>query len=337
MRRRRTKTLSHGRKRRYTPSLSLSLFALVLGLLAVVLLSKVVMVSIDESSILGTTVYFAKGEDSNGSSGSSTSSNDDSNNDSGSGSGSSGSGSNGVKSETRSESGVRTETETKKDESRTEVRLSETERIRTRTKDGRTRIDITSGDVKVRLEQRDDRIIVKAEREGEGATEAAELEDETILKIEERLGKSGIKVATAGANQFVIQRGGTGALTQFPLSIDLVTNTLTVNTPSGQKPVAVLPDQAVQNLIAANVVSRLGGQEIVNQVQNNNLSSISQLVTLGEQNNIPVYQINGISDQRLLGFIPVEIPKTVTVSAETGQVISTQQSFVGSLIDVFSF
>lgn len=230
--------------------------------------------------------------------------------------------------------GVRTETETKRDVERTEIRLSETERIRTRTKDGRTRVDITAGGVKTRLEIRDDRVVIKAEQED--GTEV-ELEDNTIFKIEERLATNQIKIATDEANRFVLQRGTTGAISQFPFSIDLATNTLTVNTPSGVRNVTVLPDQAVQNLIFTNVVNRLGGSAVVNSVRTGEVTTLSQVVTLGEKNGVPIYEINGISDQKLLGFIPVAIERTVEVSTETGAVLSTQSSLVNRLIDLISF
>src|SRR3989344_781560 len=230
--------------------------------------------------------------------------------------------------------GIRTETEVKQDEERTEVRLSEGERIRTRTKDGRTRIDITSGGVKTRLEIRDGRFIIKAEQ-GDGTE--VELEDDALFKIEERLATNQIKIATDEANRFVIQRGNAGAVSQFPLSIDLATNTLIVNTPSGQKNVTVLPDQAVQNLLVANIVSRLGGSAVVNSFRTGETSTLAQVITLGEQNGVPIYEINGISDQKLLGFIPVTIEKTVDVSAETGAIVSTQVSFVSQVLDLLSF
>lgn len=318
-------------------------------LLAIFILVKIVFPSFTGSTILGTKTYIAKGDDSSGSgSGSSGSessgdSNSDDNDDDSSGSGSSGSGSGSdssqasaepTKIETRdSSTQIRTQTEMKQDETRTEVRLSEEERIRTRTKDGLTRIDITSGGVKVRLEQRDDRVIVKAEQED--GTEV-ELEDDTLLKIDERLGASGIKVATAGAETFVVQREGVGAITNFPLSIDLSTNTLTVNTSDGQRRVAVLPDQAIQNIIAANIVNRIGGLSVVEEVRNNNLNSVEQLITLGERNGVPVYEIQGISDQKLLGFVPVLIQKEVEVSAETGEIVATDLSLKDRIVDFFS-
>lgn len=232
------------------------------------------------------------------------------------------------------DSGIRARTETGQNETKTEIRLSETERIRTRAKDGRTRIDITSGGVKTRLEFKDDRVIIKAQQED--GTEV-ELEDDTLLKIDERLGTAGIKVATAGAEKFVVQRGIAGAVTDFPLSIDLATNTLSVTTPTGQKTLNVLPDQAIQNLLAANIVNRVGGQAEIDAARSGNLTSVSQLATLETQNGVPIYEINGISDQKLLGFIPVAIEKTVTVSAQTGEIVSTQESFGNKLLDLASF
>lgn len=231
------------------------------------------------------------------------------------------------------ETDKRTKTETKSNEERISVQLSETERIRTRTKDGKTRVDITSGGIKTRLEIRDGRIVVKAEQED--GTEV-ELEDDTLLKIDDRLADDDIKIATAGAGEFILRKGTTGAVTSFPLSIDLATNTLYVNTPSGQRAVTVLPQQAVTNLIAANVVSRLGGNAVIGAVNQKSLTSINDLIALGEQNGIPVYEIKGISDQKLLGFIPVTIEKDVTVSAETGNALFIKESLSDRILDAIS-
>lgn len=349
-----------------TPNFNNRLIIAVLVVVVVVFAGKILLQkqTPQSSNVLG--LLLAKGDDDSGGSsggGSSGSGNNDSggsgggSSDSGSGSGS---GTNNTTSSTEGTSGssgslnttggsnivptrirvinpttgVRTEIETKQDEGKTEIRLSEGERIRTRTKDGRTRIDITSGGVKTRLETRDDRVVIKAEQED--GTEV-ELEDNAIFKIEERLATNQIKIATDSANRFIIQRGNAGAVSQFPLSIDLATNTLIVNTPSGQKNVTVLPDQAVQNLLVANIVSRLGGSTVVNSFRTGETSTLAQVITLGEQNGVPIYEINGISDQRLLGIIPVTIEKTVGVSAEKGDVVSTQVSFVNQVLDLLSF
>ncbi|OGK18708.1 hypothetical protein A3D80_01265 [Candidatus Roizmanbacteria bacterium RIFCSPHIGHO2_02_FULL_40_13b] len=330
-------------KKTYNSSSKNFLIVVLLLIVAILFTGKTFLQKQESQSnnVLG--LLLAKGDDdSDSSSGSDSSGSDNSgsgsSSSSGSGSSSSGSsgGSNIIPTQTKiinPTTGVRTETEVKQEEERTEIRLSEDERIKTRTKDGRTRIDITAGGIKTRFEIRDDRIVIKAEQED--GTEV-ELEDDAIFKIEERLATDQIKIATDEANRFIIQRGTAGAVSEFPLSIDLATNTLIINTPSGQKNVAVLPDQAVQNLLIANIVSRLGGSTVVNSFRTGETSTLAQVITLGEQNGVPIYEINGISDQKLLGIIPVTIEKTIDVSAETGGVVSTQVSFVNQMLDLLS-
>lgn len=336
---RKRKTKRSNQARRTNISSFVTLIRVILGIFVVALVASVIISSTQQSNTLGTTSYLAKDDGGGGDSGGSSGG--------GGSSGSSGSGSSGtsgtsgsseptpIKTETRDrETGIRTQTETKEDETRTEVRLSETERIRTRTKDGQTRVDITSGGIKTRLEQRDNRIIIKAERED--GTEV-ELEDDTIFKIDDRLDKSGIKIATIGAQRFVVQRGTIGAVTNFPLSIDLATNELFINTPAGQRSVTVLPEQAVQNILAANIVNKIGGLALVEEVRSGAVSDLSEVITLGERNGIAVYEITGISDQKLLGFIPVAIQKTVVISAQTGEVITEQEPLGTRLVDLLSF
>lgn len=232
---------------------------------------------------------------------------------------------------TETSEGVRVETNTKDDKQKTEIRFGEGEKIKTRIEEDRTRIDVVSGGVKVRYEIRDGRVIIKAETE-----EGEELEDEEeVVKIVDRLDKTGIKIATAGG-ELLVTRNNVAALSQFPLQIDLATNQLIASTSAGTRVLTVLPDQAVQNMLAANVISRLGPPFIREAITAGQVTSISQVVDLGLRNNIPVYEIAGIRDFRLLGFIPVSQPVSVVVSAETGEVITTEQSLLTQVIDLLS-
>lgn len=157
-----------------------------------------------------------------------------------------------------------------------------------------------------------------------------------MAKIEDRLGDSQIKVATAGG-QLLIAKNGVGALSNIPLQIDLETNELIANTSTGQRVLTVLPDQAVQNMLAANIISRLGSSAVSRAVQSGEISTVSQVVTLGELNDEPVYEIEGLQDQKLLGFIRVSIPVTLFVSTNTGDLVSQQKSLPSSILDFFSF
>lgn len=304
-------------------------------------------------------VLLAKGDyDENGSSGSSDS-NDSSESDN-SGSGSSGSGSSGSSETSTSTSGssptntapasVKTEfkslpsttnspvpatrikTEESIDKQKTEVKFSETEKIKTRIEEDRTRIDVYQGGIKVRYEIRDDRVIIKAENE---AGEELGVEEQEIIKIDERISKTGIKVATEGG-KLIVAKNNIGALSNFPLQIDLNTNQLIASTPAGIKILTTLPDQAVQNMLAANVISKLNTRDLIEQAKLGNITSVKDIVLLGDRDGMPVYEINGLKEHKLLGFIPVTTQTTVFVSAETGQAVAEEQSVLANIIDALS-
>ena len=64
---------------------------------------------------------------------------------------------------------------------------------------------------------------------------------------------------------------------------------------------------------------------------------IEEGITLEEDNKKLVYKIKGISNQKMFGFVPVLIEKTVNVSAETGTIGSTQTPLFDRFIDLLSF
>lgn len=231
--------------------------------------------------------------------------------------------------------GFKSKTEIRGDESQTEMEFGEEERVRTEVRDGRTRTDVYSNGVKVRLERTaEGRLRISAENE---SGEEVELGDDEIFSIRERLESQTIRVGAGEGNSFVFARGNAGAQTNFPLSVDLETNELVVNTPAGERTVTVLPDAAVLNLLVANVIDRLGPDELSAATQNAEIGSVESIIALGERNGVPIYEINGISDQRLLGFIPVEIERTAVVSAETGEIIDLNTPIVDTIVDALSF
>lgn len=189
-------------------------------------------------------------------------------------------------------------------EVRTEIRTETGERVRFRSEDGETRTQVRSGGVRVRLERSNDEVRLKMENE---AGEEEELGEQKLLRIREREDKDEIEVEVGGKEgEFVVRRGQTQARTNFPLSINLATNELVVTTPAGERVVTVLPDQAVQNMLAANVIDQTG------------------IITLGERQGVPVYEIPGVKHRKLLGFIPVTVEQTAVVSAETGELVATE-------------
>ena len=275
-------------------------------------------------------------DDSSDSSGSGSGGSDDNDEEDNSGSGNSDT----TKTETRNEDGTRTKTEIRDDgEVRTEVRLPDGTKIKTRTEDDRTRTDVYQSGTKVRLERVGDRFQIKAENE---LGEETDLGEEDIVSIDERADRNQIRIRTFNTstdqlrNRNIIERLNTQALTDLPLSVNLETNKLTVTTPAGERTVTVLPDQAVQNILAANVIDRVGGQELVDLVREGGIETLTQVIQLSEQNGVPIYEIAGVKEHRLFGFIPVTTDVTIDVSAETGEVVNTDQSFLDTIVDIFS-
>lgn len=278
----------------------------------------------------------------------STDNNDDSSGDRGS-SGSSGSESSrnsgpGSSQESRTtattQGGTVIETKQKADEIRTETVLPTGTKIKTRQEPDRTRIDIYEGGAKLRLERRDDRTVIKMEDEKGEEVELPPGSENEVFKIEERADKGQIRVSTA-RDKFVFSRENVAASTNFPLSVNLGTNELTVTTPAGEKLVTVLPDQAVKNMLAANVIDQVKGLPFTQDVQKvatqagTTLGEVIKLTTTRE--GVLTYEIPGTKRERFLGFLPVSVSKTAVVSAETGELLETQQSFISQALDLLSF
>lgn len=326
-----------GEKGVFHPYLLLSLILIIVGL---VIASKLQMVKTyslkDTSNVKGVLIAKEGGDSgSSGSAGSNSSKSKDETKSGSSGSSSSGSGGSTpteskTESETTTPAGTRIETKTEPQKQKTEIRFGEGEKIKTEVKEGRTRVDVYSGGVKVRYETKDGRVIIKAEtEEGQGVPE------QELFKIKDRLSRADIKVATEGG-KLVVARGEIGALSNFPLQVDLNTNQLIASTSAGSKILTVLPDQAVQNMLAANVISRLDPAFLKSAAESGGLTSVSGVITLGERNGVPVYEIAGLRDLRLLGFIPIATPIKVIVSAETGQTVAQEQSLFANIIDLLS-
>lgn len=278
------------------------------------------------------------GSSSSGSSGSSGSGSGESDNDNdnkddnSSGSGSSGS----TETKTNTENGVRIETKTSPTRERTELRFSESERVKTRTEEDRSRVEVRSGGVKVRYELRDGQLKVKVENEEEDENEVEnEDEQEEIENAENELEDEDIKIATL-SGKLVLTKNKVAASTTFPLFVNPETKQLTVITPAGEKVVAVLPDQAVKNMLAANVISRLSQTGLASGAISGELSSVQDIINLGIRNDFPVYEISGVKEFKLFGFIPVSSSRTAVVSAETGVLITTEQSLLTNIFDLLS-
>lgn len=194
----------------------------------------------------------------------------------------------------------------------TEIETQDGQKIKTKVEDdGTTKVEIEQDDLKIKYEVKNGEVNSIEEDEDETNDE---LEEESEIDDDE------LEISTE-EERHTVRFNGVAASTNFPLSIDVATNELIVATKDGPKIVAVLPDQAVANLLETGIVDRVDSEsDLELQVQN------------GE----PVYQIGGSKRYRFLAFIPVTQPVVSIVSAETGEVVATQQSVWANIVDFLS-
>lgn len=240
-----------------------------------------------------------------------------------------------TKTETISPTGVKSKTQTEGKKSETEIETLDGQKIKTKVEDdGTTKVEIEHGQLKLKYVVENGQLRLQAENE---QGEEVELEDDELdeleNELEDKLAEDDIKIATSSGKP-VLAKNGVAALTDFPLSIDVGTNQLIVTTPAGQKVVTVLPDQAVQNLLATNIINKV--EQSVDPSLTQELGSLSGVVKLEIRNNEVVYKVKGIKTHKVLGFIPVDISTTVFVSTQTGDMVAQEQSLFANVIDLLS-
>lgn len=117
-----------------------------------------------------------------------------------------------------------------------------------------------------------------------------------------------------------IESSSISAKSNFPLTFNKTTNTLTVTTGEGEKEIRILPHQAAQ------IATTSGVQTQIQKIELNQGTSSAQ----------PVFTVTGFKNGKLFGFINISQPVETQIDAQTGQVISsTQQSFIFNLLAPF--
>lgn len=207
------------------------------------------------------------------------------------------------------------------------------QKLEVKTENEKTEVKLEKEGTEVEFKQEGDKTVIKAKQPD--GTEVELNTHDALEKINEALKDTDVEVGTSAANGFTIKKGEVEAETKLPLSINPLTRELSVTTPAGTKVVAVLPDQAVQNLLSRGVLSSI--DETTTTATTGTQPQTKKKVTLTTLNNQPVFEVQGRSKKRLLGIIPVTVQKTPVVSAQTGQVVATNESFFQSILDRLSF
>ncbi len=192
-------------------------------------------------------------------------------------------------------------------------------------------VKTTSGTIKV--ENESGHLKIKT------AGEAGKIEDvgeQEELDVEDSANESKIRIASgSGELELEFAHGTTAASTRLPISVDLATNELIVTTPAGVRRVAVLPDQAISNLLANNILDEIENETEAG-TESAGLQGVTTRIKLVVQDGTLVYKVEGASGKKFLGLVPIKIHRTVHVSAQTGELLQIVQDFRNRLLDFLS-
>jgi len=130
-----------------------------------------------------------------------------------------------------------------------------------------------------------------------------------IVEIEERPPVERIAIRILGDKFEIVQRG-IAAETSYEINIDPQTARLTLSTPSGLRFLSILPRQAVDVALQTKYISRIGGQ--------NRLDIIEEGSDLS-------YIVSGDRVINLFDVIEYPVPVKAHISASTGEVLSIEQ------------
>jgi len=170
----------------------------------------------------------------------------------------------------------------------------------------------------LRLETEDGKEIEFRVKEGETELSRVKFDAEDQKLVIRTDDEANSLIIKTSGNNFVLTRGGINALSNFPITIDDETGQTFVKTPNGNIELKVMPDSIVERAqLAATIV---GDEDL-------ELSSGDELE----------YRLAGAKSEKLLGIFQVKIPSQLIYSAETGELLKSEQGFITKVLDLFSF
>lgn len=234
----------------------------------------------------------------------------------------------------------------KRDAAKQEIEIkheAEKQKLEIRMKENRSRYILKKDGQKIRIDARDGQTKVRIENKLEDGVESEdetelenEIESEQEIEIEPGAGAENTKLRVL-RNKAIIERLRARAITSAPLSVNPETNELSITTKRGDVKVVVLPDAAIQNLIANNIVDVIVSEE--NDAETESATAGEEekdTVRLESEDESPMYKIAGIKRLRFLGLVPFESKVDSTVSAETGEVLERKQQLFKRLLSYLS-
>lgn len=190
--------------------------------------------------------------------------------------------------------------------------------------------------MKVKYQVLNDKVVLKIVDET-GEEKTVEGKDVEVLKeaVKEHFSDKELDLKPTKNNKVAIKQKKVAAVTEFPVSVNVETKELIVTTPAGQKIVTVLPEQAIDTLLATGKVSTVDTSPDDSETKEQ-LDVKSGVIKLEVKDDNIVYKITGKKHKKIFGVLPISTPITTFVSVETGKTVATEQSLITNLINLIS-
>lgn len=236
---------------------------------------------------------------------------------------------------------IPTEQKTKKESKSDEI--SSDLKMRTESENKKNRTLVSQNVKKIIFETKNGISTIKLETED--GTEEEELADNEEYKLGGKFDDIFLESDDSGS---ILRQDDLKVRTNFPISINLETNELTITTLSGVKTVTVLPKQAIENLLRSKKISfilptasptpsTLPQESPVATLENELIDTKGNEIEIEVIGDEVLYLIQGVKEKKLFGVFNISIPQKFEVSAETGEVLNTNQSIFSQILDVLSF
>ncbi len=157
---------------------------------------------------------------------------------------------------------------------------------------------------------------LKLERTNGSTTEktVSASQNASIIDVQTQAGQVTIHVGKNGMVTLV--NNGINIQTDFPVVIDPKSQTIAIKTPSGVTIINTMPSQDLNN------------------IQNTDKPTTIQTAVLGAQSGETYYDISGLQQGKLFGFIPVTAKVETKINAQDGTKISVSKPWY---LNIFGF
>jgi hypothetical protein len=146
--------------------------------------------------------------------------------------------------------------------------------------------------------------------------------------INDKLQEAQVSIGETDETHTLLAKNEYAAQSNDPISYDAVFNRFSVFTSDGIKNITLFPNDAVERAKQKNVIDSVTSiKDGTTDSEGNPLKVISMENSSGSV----LYKITGTKVRHLIGIIPITIKKTITVTADTGEITSEQKSFADSI------